>query len=184
MKKIFDWIIDKWLAGFITPSIFFILKLYMDLPKESKDNFFGFHWLKEILQTQISFSTVLIIFVIVIVLTRIEKAILKSNYDFLKPPINHFEHYTKDIFGFSRTTWTWHYECRAHEQKFVIADLKPLCSVCDTPMEIKTRYSSNSAECHKCSLERRPYSFSLNERIEDVEKEIIRKIQKNEIPSI
>jgi hypothetical protein len=78
MKKIFDWIIDKWLAGFITASIFFILKLYIDLPKESKDNFFGFNWLKEILQTQISFSTVLIIIVIVIVLTRIEKAILKS----------------------------------------------------------------------------------------------------------
>jgi len=114
MKKIFDWIIDKWLAGFITASIFFILKLYIDLPKESKDNFFGFNWLKEILQTQIAFSTALIIIVTIIVVTRIEKAILKSkdkksNYDFLKAPKNHFENYMKDTFGVSKTTWTWHY---------------------------------------------------------------------------
>lgn len=108
--------------------------MYIDLPKESKDNFFGFNWLKEILQTQISFSTVLIIIVIVIVLTRIEKAILKSkdkksNYDFLKAPKNHFENYTKDTFGVSKTTWTWHYEWRAYEQKFVIADSTKAISI-------------------------------------------------------
>jgi hypothetical protein len=159
--------------------------LYIDLPKESKDNFFGFNWLKEILQTQIAFSTALIIIVTIIVLTRIEKAILKSkdkksNYDFLKAPKNHFENYTKDTFGVSKTTWTWHYEWRAYEQKFMIADLKPLCNQCGTPMEINTFYSSNSAECHKCRLEGRQYHSKLNEHIADIEKEIIRRIQNNE----
>lgn len=185
MRKIIDWLIDKWLAGFITTSIFFILKLYIDLPKESKDNFFGFNWLKEILKTQIALSTVLIIIIIIIVLTRIEKAYLKSkgkksDYNFLKAPKNHFENYKKDTFGVNKTAWTWHYEWRAYAQEFVIADLKPLCSQCGTPMEINTFYSSNTAECHKCRLEGRQYHFRLNEDIVDVEKEIIRRIQNNE----
>ena len=34
--KVFDWILDKWLAGFITASIFFLLKLYIDLPLDVK----------------------------------------------------------------------------------------------------------------------------------------------------
>lgn len=185
MKKIFNWLIDKWLAGFITASIFFILKLYIELPQESKDNFFGFNWLKEILQTNISFSTVLIIIVIIVVITRIDKALTKSkdkrsNYDFLKAPKNHFANYRKDTFGVNKTTWTWNYEWRAYEQKFEITDLKPLCGQCGTPMEIDTYYASNFAECHKCRLEGQQYHFRLYEHIADIDKEIIRRIQNNE----
>lgn len=185
MKKIFDWIIDKWLAGFITASIFFTLKFYIELPPESKSNFFSFHWLTELLQTQITFSTVAIIIFVIIIFTRIEKALLKSknknpDYSFLKAPKNQFETYRKDTFGVNKTTWNWNYEWRAYEQKFVIADLKPVCRQCGTPMEINTFYSSNSAECHKCRLEGRQYHFPLTEHISDIEKEIIRRIQNNE----
>ncbi len=185
MKKIFDWIIDKWLAGFITASIFFMLKLYFDLPAESKEHFFSFKWLSELLQTHVAFSTVAIIIILIIILTRIEKAFLKaknnkSDYSFLKAPKNHFDNYRKDVFGVNKTCWTWNYEWRAYEQKFVIADLKPVCKQCGTPMEINAFYSSSSAECHKCRLEGKQYHFQINEHIADVEKEIIRRIQNNE----
>jgi len=51
MKKLINWLIDKWLAGFITASIFFLLKLYIDLPADSKDHFFKFEWFSELLKT-------------------------------------------------------------------------------------------------------------------------------------
>lgn len=186
MKKIFDWLIDKWLAGFITATIFFTLKLYVDLPSESKTNFFSFKWLTDLLNKQIDLSTVAIIVISIIILTRIEKALLKSknkgpDYSYLKAPKNNFESYKRDIFGVNKTTWTWNYEWRAYEQKFIIADLKPACRQCGTPMEINTFYSSNSAECHKCRLEGRQHYFQLAEHIADVEKEIIRRIQNNEV---
>lgn len=185
MKKIIDWLIDKWLAGFITGSIFFILKLYIDLPKESKENFFHFDWLKELMSTQISLLTVILIVLFVIVLTRIEKAIQKSksnkkDYSYLKAPKNHFENYKSDVFGVDKNTWTWHYEWRAYEQKFVIAELKPKCKQCGTAMEINSTYSVNSASCHKCRLEGRQNTFHIQEHISDVEKEIIRRIETNE----
>jgi hypothetical protein len=186
MKKIFDWIIEKWLAGFITASFFFTLRLYIDLPTESKNNFFSFKWLTDLLKTQISLSIVSIIIIAIIILTRIEKSLLKSkknsvDYNFLKAPKNHFETYRRDTFGVNKTTWTWNYEWKAYEQKFFITDLKPTCRQCGTPMEINTFFSSNSAECHKCRLEGKQSYFDLREHIADVEKEIIRRIQKNEV---
>lgn len=186
MKRIFNWFIDKWLAGFITASIFFILKLYVDLPAESKKHFFSFNWFSELLQTKIAFSTIALIIILIIILTRIEMAFFKakrnkSDYSFLDAPKNNFEHYRCDIFGVNKSAWTWNYEWRAYEQKFVIANLEPLCKQCGTPMEINTFYKPNSAECHKCRLEGKQYYFQVNEHITDVEKEIIRRIQNNEV---
>ena len=184
MKKIFKWLIDKWLAGFITASIFFILKFYIDLPANSKTHFFSFNWLSEIFELKISLLTFSIIVLIIILITRIEKWILKSkdkkeDYSFLKVPKNQFENYKMDLFGIYKTNWTWNYEWRAYEQKFAITDLKPSCPNCGTPTEI-SRFDSSSAECHKCRLEGRNYYFQLKENFYDIEKEIIRRITNNE----
>lgn len=186
MKKIFDWIIDKWLAGFITASFFFMLKLYVDLPSESKHNFFSFNWVTDLLNTQIAFSTAAVIIILIILLTRIEKAYLKqkrkdSNKSSLNAPKSEFGEYRKDTFGIHRTNWSWNYEWQPYKQKFVISDLKPLCKQCEIPMEVIEYYGSDFAECHKCRLEGREHQFRLTEQISDIEKEIIRRIQNKEM---
>lgn len=185
MRKIIDWLINKWLAGFITGSIFFILKLYIDLPEKSKAIFFQFDWVKELMNTEISLLTVILIVLSIIFLTRIEKAILKAKYNnddysFLDAPKNRFENYKSDVFGVNNNLWTWHYEWSAFNQKFAIADLKPKCKQCGTPMEMSSYFNSHSADCHKCRLEGKHSTFHIHENISDVEKEIIRRIQTNE----
>ncbi|MDR0506575.1 MAG: hypothetical protein LBH32_07145 [Dysgonamonadaceae bacterium] len=100
MKKIFNWILDKWLAGFITAGIFFVLKLYIDLPAESKTNFFSFQWFVDLMTTNIPFWIILVI----ILLTVLKSQSKKSNmYSFLDAPKNHFEKYNPDVFGVHKT---------------------------------------------------------------------------------
>ncbi|MDR0506576.1 MAG: hypothetical protein LBH32_07150 [Dysgonamonadaceae bacterium] len=48
-------------------------------------------------------------------------------------------------------------------------------------MDIDNSFYSYNAECHKCKLEGKQYRFPLTEDITDIEKEIIRKIQNNEV---
>ncbi len=186
MKKVFNWLVDKWLAGFITTSMFFLLKLYIELPPESKSNFFRFNWFTDILKTRLSLSTVIIILTVVVIFTRIEKALLRSKYrnkESNQPriPNNAFEHYRRDTFGANKTIWTWNYEWRSYEGKFIISDLKPVCKQCGTSMDIDTSYYLDSTDCYKCRLDGR-YSYNkLTERISDVQKEIIRRIQNNEV---
>ena len=185
MKKFFNWLIDKWLAGFITACTFFLLKLYIDLPDESKKHFFSFHWLSEIFEIKLSLTTVLIIVSIIVLITRIEKWILKaktknSDYSFLNAPQNHYENYTADTFGVNKTKWTWNYRWEAYDQKFIIINLKPCCPTCGTPMEF-SQSNNHNATCHKCRLEGRYYYFELKEYLADVEREVIRKIHNNEV---
>jgi Tfp pilus assembly protein PilE len=186
MKKLFDWIVDKWLAGFITGSIFFVLKLYIDLPKESKTNFFSFEWLRELMAYQLSLMTVIIIVLSIIILTNLEKAIQKvkskkSDSKFLAPPKNNFEKYYTDTFGIRKTRWTWNYKWNADKQEFNVFNLNPICNQCGTVMTLSSFFPHNSADCHKCRLEGRQYTFSVNEITFDIEKEIIRRIQNNEV---
>ena len=184
MKKIFTWLIDKWLAGFVTASIAFVAKLYVDLPLESKSKFFNFEWFKQLMATQFSLSTVIIIVLLIIIFTRIEKAVLKKNsiksiHRPTSPPENQFENYCKDIFGVNKTTWTWQYEWNSYSKRFAIDNLKPSCKICQTPMELDN-YSFGYASCHKCRLEGKSYSSHIHEDISDVSKEIVRRIENRE----
>jgi hypothetical protein len=185
MKKVFNWLIDKWLAGFVTASFFYLVKLYNDLPEDSKSSFFNFSWVEDLLNEKVQLSTMLIVVLIVVFITRIEKALLKAKYnsedDLYEEPKNSFEKYRKDVFGVNNTIWTWKYEWRPFEQKFVIVDLKPNCYNCNTPMEYRSFYGSHSATCHKCRLEGKISDFQIRENINDVEKEIIRRIQDNQM---
>jgi len=122
---------------------------------------------------------------VIIVITRIEKALLKSkmskdDYSYLNAPKNSFETYNKDTFGVNKSGWTWNYVWKPYDQKFEIADLKPLCPECGTAMEINRLYNSHAGECFKCRLDGKRYAFPINENIEDVANEIIRRIQNNE----
>ena len=187
MKKILDWLIDKWLAGFITASIFFILKIYIELPTEKKISFFSFSWLKELLSFQISFYIVFILCFIIIFITRIEKKRLKekinktsNNKKNSAAPILGFENYKSDLFGMNKTKWTWDYKWNPGEEKFTISDLKPNCDRCDIPMELHRSRFGDSAACHKCNLEGYSGTKNIEEDVADVEKEIIRRIDKKE----
>ena len=87
---------------------FINLKLYIYLPPESKNNFFSFHWLTELLKTQVASATVAIIIFIIILLTRIEKAFLKTkknnpDHSFLKVPNVCFKAYNKHVFAIGKT---------------------------------------------------------------------------------
>jgi len=186
MRRIFNWMIDKWLAGFLTASFFFLVKIYVNLPAKSKENFLSFKWLSDLLETKISISIVIIIILVIIVLSRIEKAHFKSrqkkrDFSFQKEPNNPYAKYTRDTFGKSKTSWTWNYKWDRYKKVFLIINLKPVCKQCGTPMEITTFYSSNSAECHRCRLEGRNSFYQLTEFLEDIEKEIIRRIDNDEV---
>lgn len=188
MNKLFTWIIDKWLAGFISGLIFFILKIYIELPEESKIHFFKFNWLYEILNFNIPLYAVFIIILLLICATRFEKYKYKSNSKIRKIsdyriPKAEFEGYRSDKFGINNNIWTWSYIWNANTKKFEITNLKPNCKICSIPMEVEKSRYGDSANCHKCRLEGYGNGgyVSLNENIKDVEKEIIRRIEYNEI---
>ncbi|OIV42757.1 hypothetical protein [Flavobacterium johnsoniae] len=185
MKKIYSWIIDKWLAGFITASVFFILKLYIELPENLKSNFLNFKWLKEIFNMQIPLYFAILIVFFLIIITRFEKSRLKIKYTSPKTnkndtPYNHYKNYKSDIFGIKKSKWSWDYKWLSHRQSFEITDLKPNCPVCDTTMDLDD-YNYQLADCHKCRLDGKKYTFRISENISDISKEIIRKIKKDEV---
>jgi hypothetical protein len=186
MKRLLNWIIDKWLAGFITASIFFLLKIYLELPTESTKHFFSFNWLTEILKFQISLYIVIVIIIALIIITRIEKSRatskLKAKNLPLYPPKPNFpfENYKADTFGYKKSKWTWNYKWNRIKAQFEINDLVPSCQRCDIPMDLQTSSYGDTATCHKCRLEGHDGYFKVSENITDIEKEIIRRIDKNE----
>jgi hypothetical protein len=182
MKKIYSWIIDKWLAGFITASFFFLVKLYLELPADSKSNFFSFEWL-EIFNLQIRLYYVIFIISFIIIITRFEKLIYTSKKITTSnhPPRTHFENYKNDIFGKAKSKWSWDYKWLNYKQSFDIVELKPNCPVCDIPMNLDDD-SYQSADCYKCRLDGKNYHFRVQEHIGDIFNEIVRKIDNDEIP--
>lgn len=187
MKKIFFWLIDKWLGGFLIGSSLLILKMYVELPEDSKSNFFNFEWFTGILNVRITLWAVFLIVICLLIITRIEKSILKSKFisdvdDNLKIPKNPNKNYTSDVFGVRDFKWTWYYSWESNHQFFQIVNVSPCCPVCYTPMRIHTGsfHSQDYASCHRCRLSGEHDSFELTENKNDIELEIIRRIENNE----
>jgi ribosomal protein L37AE/L43A len=185
MKKIGIWLIDKWLAGFITTAFFFILKLYLDLPAENKTTFFNFGWFSKILNTPFHLKYTILIIILLIVITRIERRIYKSQKsaesDIFEEPETDFLHFKSGYFGATLSKWTWDYKWRIYEQKYQIVDLQPSCKKCDIPMQLE-RIPYGTATCHKCRLNGKNDFYQIRESPSDIEKEILRMIQCGEIP--
>ena len=186
MKRILNWIIDKWLAGFITASIFFLLKIYLELPTESKKHFFSFNWLTEILKFQISLYITVVIIIALLIITRIEKSRATSKLEAKNLPLyppkpnSAFENYKTDTFGFKKSKWTWNYKWNPIKGRFEIKDLVPSCQRCDIPMHLQISSYGDNATCHKCRLDGYDTYFQVSENISDIETEIIRRVEKNE----
>lgn len=182
MKKIIDWIIDKWLAGFLTALFFFMLKLYIELPPEKKSNFFNFRWFNAIINTEIKLWQAIIAFTFILLMFFVSKkwrnmkgnSSLKST---IKPNIA--SSYRVDSFGTDNSKWTWNYEWENYEKKYIVIDVVPLCPVCNTKMEIDS-YVRTRATCAKCRLEGRHSSFIIKQDDGDVAKEIIRRLNSGE----
>lgn len=177
------------LAGFLVGGFYFLAKILYELPKESKESFLKFNWLREWLNYSVSLYIVIIIVLILLIITRLEKSRLKvklmpvNNKTFLNTPINDYENYNTDTFGVRKTRWKWSYKWDVLRDVFIIQNLKPCCNVCGSVMELqRSRYSSDSAVCSKCRLDGKDGYKHVDENLEDVEKEIIRRIQNNEVP--
>jgi hypothetical protein len=189
MKKVITWLLDKWLPGFITATFYFIARLYVDLPIEKKQDFFNFKWVNDILDSSFALKYTLLATLFLIIMTRIEKRLYKSQNigsndtisENVKPPTNHFSHFKSGRFGIKHTKWTWGYKWDAYASQYEIIDLKPSCKVCDIPMEILQGFHYHrTIECYKCRLEGRVFNFDLQEDPSDIGNEIIRRTAKNE----
>lgn len=184
LKKIFNWLINKWLAGFMTATFFFMLKLYLDLPDEKKTDFFHFEWLKSILQTDMVLWKVIVLisFVIIMFWVRNWWRKRKENTlsDFLSRPNDPSFDYRVDIFGVDNAKWAWDYDWEPYKKLMIVKDVLPLCPVCNSKMETDSFYSLNSATCVKCRLDGKQYRYSLRQIDSDVKKEIIRRLNTGE----
>lgn len=183
MKKLFGWLIDKWLAGFLTASFFFLLKLYIDLPQEEKSNFFNFKWLKSILTTDIKLwqAIIAIAFILTMVVVRNwwKKKKDNSHSKFLSRPNEPAFNYRIDTFGVDNAKWTWDYDWDPYKKTIMVKDVLPLCPVCNSKMELDN-YSTSSATCVKCRLEGKNSYFPLKQFDSDVSKEIVRRLNSGE----
>ncbi len=183
LKKLFNWLIERWFAGFSTAAFFFMLKLYIDLPEEKKANFFQFEWLKSILQTEIVLWKVIVFIAFVVIVfwirNRWKKTKENSGLDFFIRPNNPLYNYRVDIFGINNAKWTWDYEWNPYQMSNLVKDVFPLCPVCDSKMEFE-RYSSYDLTCARCRLEGSQYHHRVQQLESDVTKEIIRRINTDE----
>jgi hypothetical protein len=177
MKKLVNWLLDKWLAGFITALIFFLLKTYIDLPTEKKANFFQFSWLKSILKTDVELWIVLLVVGFLLIMFARKKNVKGKVKSFtprsLKPD------YISDSFGQDNAKWVWDLEYDATNGKQTITNLKPVCPVCNTAMEIDT-FTERTAVCYKCRLEGKMHIFEVKQLARDVGQEIVRRYNSGE----
>ena len=79
LKRIGSWLLDKWLAGFLTGSFFFIGKIYYDLQPPQREHFFQFNWLKYLLQKPVSLWVVVLLVTFVIGMFLLTKALKKRS---------------------------------------------------------------------------------------------------------
>ena len=184
LKKIFNWLIDKWLAGFMTATFFFLLKIYFDLPDYSKKDFFQFNWLKLILLTEIVLWKVILLICLVIIMfwTRNwwKKRKENSLSDYLSRPNDPVFNYRIDTFGVNNAKWTWDYDWEPNKKSIIVKDVLPLCPECNSKMEFDFISSSKNAICVKCRLEGKEYYFNLRQFDSDVSKEIVRRLNSGE----
>ena len=184
LKKVFNWLIDKWLAGFITASFFFFLKLYIDLPEERKTNFFNFDWLGYILKTDMAIWKVIIIIGFLILMFWVRNWWKIGKEYPLSKDFNRLNHsssiYRVDTFGVDNAKWTWDYDWDPSKENIIIKDVLPLCPVCNSKMEFDSHDSSDYAICTKCRIEGKNYHFHLNQFFGDVAKETVRRLNSGE----
>jgi hypothetical protein len=188
MKNFFSWLIDKWLAGFITASIFFTAKIFYDLPPEVKSNFFKFTWFNSIINYPIKFWIVAVVVLVFFLMNRLSRWNDKQKLNTPKPkkafkPTIHPEigAYTSDTFGPSRSRWTWEYKFYQHNNGWDIDKLVPVCPTCGTKMELNEFMGRfDFATCTKCRLERKFNQHQLRENPYDIRQEIIRRITEKE----
>jgi hypothetical protein len=177
MKKLLNWLIDKWLAGFITTLGFFLLKAYIDLPPEKKVNFFKFSWIGSILKLEIKLWQVLIVIVFIIgmftITKRLRKAPKEPQNKLTEPPS-----YRIDVFGVSDSKWTWDYQYNAQSKQYNVANLAPVCPECDSPMGLNE--ITQTATCSRCRLEGKRSTQSIRQLKRDIEIEIIRRYSSGE----
>ena len=174
INKVLNWLLEKWLAGFVTASIFFMVNLYLNLPKETRKDFFSFNWFIDIMVTPIKFFYVVILIFLILIINKAQKSFNKKKT--IKKVLHDFQEYNKDKFGSKKTIWTWNYQWNLNKS-FSIVNLKPSCPICMASLNIN---SFNSADCSKCRLEGKPHKNIVNESISDVEDEIFRRINSGE----
>lgn len=183
MKKIFNWIIDKWLAGFLTALFLFFIKLYAELPEEERSNFFDFNWLRSILSVEIKLWKILITIIIVlfaILIRRKIKSQEKDDFSYInKQPNDPRLHYRIDTFGVDNAKWTWDYNWDPFDEKIIVKDVLPICPSCGAKMDFVS-YIPNGAECAKCRLDGKKYDYRLRQYRNDVMKEILRRLNTGE----
>jgi len=189
MKRVFNWILDKWLGSFLSGCALLTVKAYVDMTSEEKDYFHSLNWLKSFFFIQVSLWQVLIIctFLITVIIYRKKKIVEKivspvDNQNALKqfaafnpiPP--EYINYNKDGFGKYFTIWSWENNFDHVTNKFSISKVKPHCQTCDSRMKLDGNME-NDATCSKCRLNGAEYYvWSLSEEREDVEDEIYRRI--------
>lgn len=177
MKRVINWLLDKWLAGFITALLFFLLKLYLDLPSDKKAIFFNFSWVGSILNSEIKLWKVLVIICFLVIMFFRKKIKSESpNYNVHTPQK---PNYRTDFFGQNNAKWAWDFEFDSDSNKFNVINIAPLCRVCSCSMELDT-YSFRSAVCPKCRLEGKRCDFEIKQLLIDVSKEIVRRYNSNE----
>ncbi len=188
MKTIFSWLIDKWLAGFITASIFFTAKIFYDLPPGVRGNFFKFNWFNSIINYPIKFWIVAIIVLAFFLMYRLSRWNDKQKLTTPRPqkvfkPTIHPEigAYTNDTFGPRKSRWTWGYKFDKNNNAWNIDKLVPICPTCGTKMELNVFMEHfDFATCTKCRLEGKFHQHELREDPYDISQEIIRRIAEKE----
>lgn len=179
MRKVFNWIVDKWLAGFLTATFYFLVKAYNDLPSTEKGHFFAFRWISSVVNYSIKLWLVVIVFLIIeivrVVLKRLKGAYVAEKEDFI--PENKSSNYKEDVFGRFKKKWRWSYRWSYSENSYLVIGAVPVCPTCDSSMEIKVSSFgfSSSSECPRCRLEGKPCIFDLSEDPDDIMKEVVRR---------
>jgi hypothetical protein len=183
LKRLGTWLVDKWLAGFITASIFFLLKILYDLTPGERGAFFRFKWFTSLANTEIEIWKYGLFTTFFLILYRISNRIKKGNNKRAAqasqaPPelAKIITNYTSDNFGTNRAKWVWILRWNEFDKRLYIDHLSPLCPKCDARLDLIDEYGISYGLCSKCRLEGRKPEQPVQQAPYDVEQEIRRRI--------
>lgn len=185
--KLFNWLKNNVLGNLIAGLLLIPIPMYFNLPKEQRGNFFSFSWIGKALTVNVPLWISLCLMGVIWLSWKLRSEYLKNkkykDVQQTQPPLYQYLNYKSDVFGKSNSFWSWDYHWDLRGRRYTIIELSPNCPICSDKMRF-TNPSHVEARCSNCALNGKFEFHTVNEKIEDIERAILSRIENRKSTTI